>query len=331
MKKTLLTIFTMLGLALGTLTAQETTPFKPSGTPEALIFTDFNNVSVNSKSMSKFEITRAYFGYKYNFSENWSGRVTMDFGNPGVGALNYTAYIKYGYVQFKQKNLTVKFGLIQNTMYEMLETYWGSRYIYKSFQDQYGFAGSADFGASAAYKFNNVISADVMIENGEGYKVLNTDSVMKEGIGITIHPISSITIRGYYDNMKKVNSTVNQSATSLMAGYESKKFKIAAEYNYQKNNKLVRGNNWGGYSFYGNLFFNAKTDLFLRYDLLQSSNSPAKATSWNYAKDGSIFMAGLEFVPVKGVRIAPNYQLWTPRDASKNATSSVFMNVEIKF
>ena len=133
-KKSLITIFSLLFLPICNLSAQQTEQFKPSGSPEVLIFTDFNNASANGKSVSKFEITRAYFGYKYNFSQFFTGRFTMDFGNPGAGALNYTGYIKYGYLQFHKKDLTVKFGLIQNNMYEMLESYWGSRYIYKSFQ-----------------------------------------------------------------------------------------------------------------------------------------------------------------------------------------------------
>ena len=330
MRKKLLTIFSIAGLAIGSVSAQTTGEFKPSGSPEVLIFTDFNNATSNGKNFSKFEITRAYFGYKYNFSPTFSGRVTFDVGNPGVGALNYTAYIKYGYLQYQTKNFTAKFGLIQNTMYEMLENYWGSRYIYKVFQDQYGFAASADFGLSAAYNFNKVISADAMISNGGGYKVLNTDSVLKEGVGVTIHPIKGITLRGYYDNMKKANSSVTQNSTSLMVGYENKTFKIAAEYNNQLNNKLLKGNDWNGYSFSGKLFINAKTDLFARYDQLHSVNNTTKPTSWNYSKDGQVAMFGLEFIPVKGVRISPNYQLWTPKDGSKSSTSSLFLNVEIK-
>jgi hypothetical protein len=330
MKRTLLTIFSILSLTIGTLSAQTTEEFKPSGSPEVLLFTDFNYSTTNGKSYGKFEITRAYFGYKYNFSQTFSGRVTLDVGNPGVGGLNYTAYIKYGYLQYQKKNLTAKFGLIQNTMYEMLENYWGSRYVYKVFQDQYGFAASADFGLSAAYNFNKAISADAMVSNGGGYKILNADSVLKKGIGVTIHPVKGITFRGYYDNMKKVNSSVTQNSASLMAGYENKTFKIAAEYNNQTNNKLLKGNDWNGYSLSGKLFLNAKTDLFVRYDQLHSVNNTIKPTSWNYSKDGQAVLFGLEFIPVKGVRISPNYQLWTPRDGAKAATSSVFMNVEIK-
>lgn len=330
MKITLLMLLLGLSLSISTLSAQSTDEFKPSGSPEVLIFTNFNNSNSNGKNFSKFEISRAYFGYKYNFSPAFSGRVTLDVGNPGVGSLNYTAYIKYGYAQYQKNKLTVKFGLIQNTMYEMLENYWGSRYIYKVFQDQFGFAASADFGMSAAYNFNKVIGADAMISNGGGYKLLNTDSVLKEGIGVTIHPIKSLTLRGYYDNMKKTNSTVTQNSTSLMAGYDNKTFKIAAEYNYQTNNKLLKGNDFYGYSLYGKLFFNAKTDLFVRYDQLHSFNNSTNPTSWNFAKDGKIAMIGLEFVPVKGIRISPNYQLWAPRDGTKSNISSIFLNLEIK-
>lgn len=40
----------------------------------------------------------------------------------------------------------------------------------KSFQDEYKFGSSADLGVSVAYKFNKVVSADVIVANGEGYK-----------------------------------------------------------------------------------------------------------------------------------------------------------------
>jgi len=328
MKKSLLTIFTMLGLAICTLNAQETEQFKPSGKTEVLIFTDLNNTSVNSKSLSKFEITRAYFGYGYNFSKAFSGRVVLDFGNPGVGSLAYTAFIKYGYMQYQENNLTVKFGLIGTTQFDVQEKFWGNRYIMKSFQDQFGMGPSADFGMSVAYKFNDIISADAILQNGEGYKAVEADSVMKVGVGVTIHPVKELTIRGYYDNMSK--NGVAQQNTALMAGYANKTFNLALEYNTQSNNKYKSGYNFGGYSVYGTLFFNAKTAVLARYDNLSSKDNTGKATSWNFAKDGSQFLVGFQWTPVKGIRITPNYQVWTPRDGTKTNTSAVFMNVEIK-
>ena len=61
-----------------------------------------------------------------------------------------------------------------------------------------------------------------------------------------------------------------------------------------------------------------------------TSTNPSRAISWNFSKDGSIFMTDVQFAPVKGVRVSPNYQLWRPRDGSKSATSSIFLNLEIK-
>jgi len=329
MKKTLLTIFTMLGLAICTLNAQETEQFKPSGKTEVLIFTDFNNTSVNGLSQNKFEVSRAYLGYGYNFTKAFSSRVVLDFANPGVaGTSAYTAILKYAYLQYQENNLTVRFGSIPTTHVEAEEKQWGNRYIMKTFEDLYSFNPSADLGFSVGYKFNDFISADAILSNGEGYKSLETDSILKVGVGVTIHPIKELLIRGFYDSESK--NGVAQQTTALMVGYSNKTFNLAAEYNNQANNKYKNGYNYGGYSVFGTLFFNSKTGILARYDNLRSSDNTGKAKSWNFAKDGSQFIFGFQWTPLKGIRITPNYQVWTPRDGTKTNTSAVFMNVEIK-
>ena len=328
MKKSLLILFTFYGLFICNANAQDKAEFKPSGKPEVLIFTDFSNSSTGGTSVSKFEVTRAYFGYGYNFSPALSGRIVFDVANPGVGGLQLTAFLKYGYVQYQKQNLNVKFGLIPTTQFDVQEKFWGNRYILKSFQDQYGMGPSADFGLSAAYKFSDVVSADAIIQNGEGFRALDADSALKAGIGVTVHPVKEITLRGYYDNMKK-NSATQQTA-ALMAGYASKKFSLGVEYNYQVDNKLKSGHDWSGYSAYGSYYFSPKTDLFARYDNLSSVKVGSASVPWNYLKDGQLFMVGFEYIPVKGIRISPNYQLWSPRDNSISNTSAIFLNVEIR-
>lgn len=51
---------------------------------------------------------------------------------------------------------------------------------------------------------------------------------------------------------------------------------------------------------------------------------------WNYKKDGQLVIAGVEFNPVKGIRITPNYQGWMP--ANGDAFIHIaYLSCEIKF
>lgn len=328
MKKTVLVILTIFGIYVCNVNAQNNEEFKPSGKPEALIFTDFANVSTGGASQTKFEATRVYIGYGYNFSPEWSGRATMDFGNIGVSGYSYNAFLKYAYMQYAPKNLIVKFGLIQTKAFELFEKLYGNRYIMKVPQDQYGFNSSADFGVSAEYKFSNFISADVILENGEGYKLNDADSVLKVGVGVTLHPVKELTIRGYYDNMAKGGAT--QQTEAIFANYTDKKINLGFGYDYQTDAKLKSGQDWSAVSAFGSYNFSSKIDLLARYDNVSSVKVGSSTTAWNYSKDGQLIMVGVEFIPVKGIRIAPNYQLWTPRDNTKKNISTVILNMEIK-
>ena len=191
--------------------------------------------------------------------------------------------------------------------------------------DQYGMGPSNDLGLCASYKFSEIVTADAIIQNGEGYTQFDADSTLKVGVGLTVHPTKNLMLRAYYDNMKKDKTT--QQTIALMAGYTNENFKIGAEYNDQSDNNLKKDQNYSGYSVYVTYFLNAKSNLFVRYDYLSSVNNLGQLHSWNYTNDGQLFLAGFEYNPVKGIGISPNYQRWTPRNGSISAISSVFLSV----
>jgi hypothetical protein len=300
--------------------------FKPGGKPSVKIFSNFHSTFSDGTNLNVFEITRAYFGYGYKFSKHFSGKITLDVGNPKVGGLEMTAYLKNASLTYKQNGFTVNFGLIGLVQFKTQEKIWGYRYILKSFQDQYKMATSSDLGIVIAYKFSDFISADFNLINGEGYKKIAADSSLRTGIGVTINPIKALTVRGYYDYIKK--NGVNQQSLSLFAGYKTKKFSVGAEYNKQLNHKNSDGENLNGYSFYTTYNASKKVKFFGRYDKLSSSD--AMDMEWNLGKDGSLFIVGMEFTPVKGIKIAPNYQGWNPKDAAKKYMSVFYVNLEIK-
>lgn len=306
---------------------QSNEEFIPKGKASVKIFTNFHSTFSDRKNQQTFEITRAYFGYDYNFSKHFSAKITLDVGNPGVGGLQMTAYLKNAMLSYKQDGLSINFGLIGLIQFKTQEKAWGYRYLFKSFQDQYKFSSSADLGLNVVYKFNNQFSMDMTLTNGEGYKKIEADSSLRIGFGASLNPIKKVTIRAYYDLIKK--DDVSQQSLAFFAGYKGKGFSMGAEYNKQLNHKNANGEDLIGFSFYGTINLNKKWKFFGRYDDLASNE--LMGSDWNIAKDGNIIIAGFEFTPVKGLKISPNYQGWNPKDESQKYLTGIFINLEIKF
>lgn len=313
MKRVFITLVIFITPVILTL-AQEVEAFKPSGKPTVKIFSNYHSTFSDGASHSAFEVTRGLFGYGYNFNESWSGSIMFDIANPAAGELEMTAFLKEASLKYSHNNVSVAFGLVGTKQFKTQEDFWGYRYISKSFQDEYKFGSSADLGITVTYNFSDVISADFSLLNGEGYKKLENDSLLKVGLGVTLSPAKGLTIRGYSDFM---GDNDVQSTFATFVGYTAKQFSVGAEYNSQKNHEMEQGNDLEGISLYSTVKLK-KINLFGRYDNLTSD-------------DGYGFTAGLEFRPVKGVKIAPNFQGWDPQVDSESFVSSVFLNCELKF
>ncbi|MEA3504176.1 MAG: hypothetical protein U9R32_03165 [Bacteroidota bacterium] len=324
--KKLVSLLTIILLTANVYSQKKEETFKASGKPFAKVFTNYHSTFSDGGNHNVFEIQRAYLGYAYTLSKKFSGKVNIDVGNPGVGKLDMTAYLKNAYVQYNDGRLTTKFGLIGLSQFKMQEKQWGGRYIYKSFQDKHKFGHSADLGLFASYKLHDKISIDATIANGDGYKSVEADSLFKYSVGVTLHPVKGVDFRAYYDVMGNDDA---QQTLSFYLGYGADNMKIGAEYNRQLNTKMTEDQDRAGLSFYAS-YKMKKIRLFGRFDQLSSVEIGNATDPWNYGKDGSGIIAGFEFVPVKGVTVAPNYQLWTPENGNP-VVNMVYMNCEIKF
>lgn len=328
MKKTVLTTVGIFCITLFAMSQEPVDTFTPNGKPIIRVFSNAHTTFSDGSNTAGFEVTRVYLGYEHHFSQDFSGTVIYDVANPGVGGLQMTAYLKNAFLNYKHKDLSVNFGMIPTTQFKVQEDFWGNRYLAKVFQDEYGFNPSADLGASATYRFNKIISADLAIENGEGYKKVQADNKFKTAFGLTLNPVKELTIRGMADVMGQGTA---QTTYAGFVGYKGGKFALAAEYNYQKNHSMVSGNNYYGTSFYGSYEISKKAKFFARYDDLQSNTPTGKTADWNLANDGKLYMAGFEYAPVAGIKLSPNFRGWSPADSSKPFTSTLMLNCDIKF
>ncbi|MBE9467798.1 MAG: hypothetical protein IMY72_05670 [Bacteroidetes bacterium] len=311
---------------------EEKKDFKPSGSPFITVFSNFNADLTKDNESSAFELSRAYLGYKCNMSENFSAKLTFDVGNPkNTSALKMTAFVKAATLTYKNNkgNLSANFGIICLNGFSLQRKYWERRYIYKTIQNQNKFGYTADLGASISYRFNKLISIDAAVMNGEGYKNIQTDNTYKGGFGFTISPTKCLVIREYADLSQKTEA---QYTISNFIGYKIKnKLTLGAEYVIQNNHNFMSDNNLSGFSAFFSYDINKKIQLFGRFDNLSSNKINDELYDWNIAKDGKTIIGGIQYSPIKKIKIAANYQFREPELSSLNNEQKIYLNIEYKF
>ena len=324
-----LTVFTFISITtFSQETKEEKTEdkkeFKLTGKPIVTIYANYSAGLGNANGQNCFALERSYLGYQFNVTKNLGGKVIFDIGPTKVPGsdLERVAYVKNAMLTWSPGNFTLDAGLIGLEQFNIQEKFWGYRYIWKSFQDEYKFNSSADMGITVKYKFNKYVSADASILNGEGYKKLNKDNNFRYGGGVTLTPIKPLILRAYFDRYDGDGENAKaQQTLALFAGYEHKFFNIGLEYNKMWNSDFVEKQDKTGYSAYATVYLSKKFSIFGRYDDLTSKD--------HYFKDDERrSVVGLQYEPLRCLRISPNFQTVNP--ANGKASSFLFVNVEFK-
>jgi hypothetical protein len=303
------------------------------GKVSAKIFSNFHSYINTGNNALAFEITRAYFGYENKFNKHFEAGVKLDIGSPEdlseFSLIRRYAYFKNAYLKFNYQKLSSSFGIIDLIHFKLQENFWAHRYIEKSFSDRYRFGNAADLGWLVNYDWSKWLSFDFTIMNGEGYTNLQNDNTLKAGAGITVIPIKNLTTRMYCDYMSK---STDQSTLATFIGYaKTGKYSIGAEYNYRFNDNHKKGYDKYGYSVYGTYFIFTKLQVFGRYDKLSSNMPDENTIPWNITEDGNSIIGGIEYSPVKQVKIALDYQDWFPYAQNEDNKQLIYLNLEITF
>jgi len=311
-----------------TTATNDTAEFKPHGKIFTQVFSDFTYKVTNYKWQPAFEVSRAYLGYEYHFSQKFYGRINFDVADPGTGQLQMTAFLKNAFLQYDNNKLKVAFGVIPTNVFRLQEAFWGHRYLLPSFLEQYAFSPSADLGVSLRWQAVPKASFDFSILNGEGYKRLQSDSTLMYTAGVTYNPINWLYVRFYFDYMKKIEAQMTYAA---FVGYRGKNFTAGFEYNNQQEHANIPDHDLSGISLYGTLKLKNNSNVFFRYDKLMSKHIGGVPDGWHVIEDGRLYTGGIEFNPVKGVTISPNMTGWYPVHDTHHIITGFHLNVAFKF
>ncbi|MFW5755087.1 MAG: porin [Tangfeifania sp.] len=307
--------------------------FEPAGSAFATIFANFHGgITGSATDEAAFELVRGYLGYEYRFSPEYSAKINVDVGSPDdlspVSRIRRYAYFKNAYLRYTKSYLQVDFGLISLRQFKLQENIWERRYLMKTLADEHRLGSSADLGMNVHYKFSEIIDADFTVVNGEGYTSLQMDDIFKYSLGTTIRIPRNFSTRVVYDIM---HDEISETTLLFFTSYDfRKKWNIAAEFILRQNDEWRPGHDIYGLSVFGKYNLNGKYQLFARYDKIESNILAGENIPWNLAEDGSALVAGIQYNPVKDIKMALNYHDWQPWAANVKKEAFVFLNLGIK-
>ena len=312
--------------------AQDSTFTKVHGNVYGKIFANYH-MGLNDTDVTAFEIKRAYFGYKAQLSRYFSANVKLDIGSPDdlsdYSLIRRYAYFKNAYVNYSKERIKLYFGLIELLQFKYQEEYWAHRYIQKSFCDEYKFGSSADIGAQVIYELTDWFSFDFTVMNGEGYTMLQSDNTISGALGLSITPYKNFILRVYGDLAEK---DIKQTSLSTFLGYKLTEKAIGGiEYNWRFNDDFEKDHNRYGYSVYMSYYLFKKFQVFARFDKVESNIVEGEYVPWKLSKDGSAVICGMEYSPIKYIKIALDYQDWFPLAENEPNEQYIYLNLLVNF
>ncbi len=301
-----------------------------NGEPIGRVFANFYTGTGQGNNPSAFEVRRAYLGYRFDLSKEFSAKIQLDIGSPDdvseYSLLRRFAYFKDAYLQYQKGKFEIKFGIIPLQQFKLQETIWGHRYIYKSVMDEHSLGSSADLGASLNYQATDFLNLDLTLMNGEGYSQLQGDYSYKVGLGFTLMPWKGIIVRCYGDVIQK-----NKPLLTLVnfVGYKIKnKFMAGIEYDVRYNDDFETQHDQQALSAYVSYQVNKKFEIFGRYDLIRSNIIDNQENPWNLSQDGSAIISGIQYQPITKVKLSLNYQDWVPYAKNLGNEAFIYLNTE---
>ncbi len=340
------------------LSGQGQAEFKPSGKVWGLMFTDLfwkssgdtatwasrAEYSGTPADVYAFGIRRAYLGYDYQWSPQFSASILLE-GNDIIQATrgDRSLTIKSLHVRWKDiyPDADLLVGQIPTLAYTFIvEKVWGYRSVEKTIMDQRSLRSSSDLGVALMGKLDSLGSFgyNLMIGNNSGTRPEELTQTGK-------HKLYSGELYGYFMDRKLVLDLYADYLTGVddrtvltlkgFAGVQLPSFTFGAEvFSLTQNSQKSDGSDIQvfGYSIFGRApIVKDKLTVFARYDsydpdnVYRAQDAPSAylgANMFRHYSEGFL-VAGLDFAPHKSVHIIPN--IWVNSYEPK-AESSVLVD-----
>lgn len=292
-----------------------------------LIFSNYNFYTSRyisngnlANNFNTFDVGRIYLTASSNFSENFSSSFTLEANTLSNGN---NVFLKLAYLSYisSNKKFYYDFGLIPSLWISWEEGAWNNVFIDFVQMHYLKLINPSDKGIRGGYKLYDKLKFEIMLSNGEGFKIVETSKTKNidtkltytyNDFGIAIFYINQLGVR----EKELLASGVYYNMNSLKIGYSV--FKVI-EYS---TNSIHRE----GFSIYSNYNINKKNVVFVRYDYFNRNISKPNNIS-NY------WVFGFKNKPMDNIEIALTYRLFIPKTEMITFKREEYIssNVYVKF
>lgn len=279
-----------------------------------------NNADI--KNQNGFWLRRIYFTYDFKISDTWSTRFRIELNSPGDFKTKDTIkpFVKDAYLAWTKGTHSILLGLSPSPAFDYIESIWGYRSVEKTPLDLFKLADSRDIGIAFKGSFDEKknFSYHIQIGNGEGTKSeINKE---KKFMGAFLFKIANnFSFEAYGDSAQGASNSESWTYQGFL-GWKRDKARAGIQYSHQDQKKGTSPKlRLDVFSLFGIKDLSEKTSLVLRYDRMADALPGASSISYvpmNSDAPFSLFIAGVDVRPFKGVSFIPNV-MWVVYDKSE--------------
>jgi hypothetical protein len=289
-----------------------------SGKFSGLTFGDYYYVVKNHdksiKDQHGFWFRRIYFTYDYTVDEDWSARLRLEMSNKGDFQSNSTIVpvVKDAWLRYKFSNQSVYLGITGTPTFALIEDTWGYRSVEKVPVDLYKMGSSKDFGIALKGKIGpgGILNYHAMYSNGNGNKQ-EIDKGKAGMLAFSVQLKNGLIFEVYGDYADQPNHTDTYILQGFVA-YKSDLFRVGIQF----TNQWIQQTNadkrkLGIISGFATRDISKCFSLLLRGDRSFDANPKADGIDFipfDPTAKFTLIIFGIDFHPVKNVKIIPNIE-----------------------
>lgn len=255
-----------------------------------------------------FWLRRIYFGYNAELGDDWSARVRFEMNSAAFASSELIPYVKDAFVKKKFGGMAIIAGIIEPPSFNLVEKFWGYRYIEKTAPDYFKLASSRDFGIALDGKTAGGIVYTVMYGNYSSNKgEAEKGKVVYGRLGYEAKT-AYVEANAHFGG----DAGKDKFYLTLFGGLKGDWGRFGVGYHmFSQEPKTGKKEETGVVSGFAVLNLSKKTEVFARYDhltdfMLKDLADYLVIPGKHYKP--RVIMAGVNFKVSKNVELSPNFR-----------------------